>query len=133
MATEFVNPPDLWNSAPRGYSHVVKVTAPTAMYFVAGVAAVDKDLKIQHVDDIEGQTRLVFQHIKRDLEAAGASLADIVKMTVYLRDKGHQWPVRNVRSEFFENGRFPVSTMIEVKDFCVEGMLIEIDAIAVTS
>ena len=54
-------------------------------------------------------------------------------MTVYLRDKGHQWPVRNVRSEFFEQGHFPVSTMIEVKDFCVEGMLIEIDAIAVTS
>ena len=53
-------------------------------------------------------------------------------MTVYLRDKDHQWPVRNVRSEFFEQGRFPVSTMIEVKDFCVEGMLIEVDAIAIT-
>ena len=63
MTTEFVNPPDLWNSGPRGYSHVVKVTSPAAMYFVAGVAAVDKDLKVQHLDDIEGQTRLIFQHI----------------------------------------------------------------------
>jgi enamine deaminase RidA (YjgF/YER057c/UK114 family) len=132
MTTEFINPPDMWNSGPRGYSHVVKVSRPGTMYFVAGVAAVDKDLKVQHVDDVEGQTRLVFENIKKDLAASGATLADIVKMTVYLRDKDHQWPVRNVRSEFFEQGRFPVSTMIEVKDFCVEGMLIEVDAIAIT-
>jgi 2-iminobutanoate/2-iminopropanoate deaminase len=132
MSIEYINPPAAWDSQPRSYSHVVKVVSPKALYFVAGAAAVDKHINVLHIGDIEGQARLVFQHIQRDLEAAGASLADVVDMTVYLRDKNHQWPVRNVRKEFFEEGRFPVSTMIEVKDFCLEGMLIEVDVIAAT-
>jgi 2-iminobutanoate/2-iminopropanoate deaminase len=132
MATEFINPDDTWNSAPRGYSHLVKTSTPGAMHFVAGIGAIDKDLKVQHIGDIEGQTRLVFENMKNDLAASGATLADVVKMTVFLADEGHQWPVRNVRREFFEAGHFPVSTMVAIKAFCIEGMLIEVDAIAVT-
>lgn len=133
MGTEFVNPPTAFNSLPRGYSHVVKITNPRAFYFVAGAAAVDNDLKIQHMGDVEGQTRLIFQNISRDLEASGATLADIVDMTVYLANVDDQWRVRGVRNEFFPHDRLPSSTMIEVKGFCIDGMLIEIDVIAATS
>lgn len=133
MPTDFINPPDLWDSGPRGYSHVVRVTEPSKMFFVAGVAAIDHNLNVQSPGDVAGQTRLIFRYIERDLAAAGATLGDIVKMNVYLKDKNDQWAVREARSEFFEAGRFPVSTMVEVSDFNIEGMLIEIDAIAVTS
>lgn len=133
MTTEFINPPDGHDATPRGYSHVVKVTRPQALHFVSGAAAIDNDMKVQHAGDVEGQTRLIFQHIARDLEASGASLADIVDMTVYVADIADQWRVRGVRNEFFPADRLPSSTMIAVKGFCIDGMLIEIDVIAATA
>jgi len=111
---------------------VVKVTNPQSLIFVAGMAAVGPDLKIVS-DDIREQTRVCFQIIEKELEAAGATLDDICDMTVYLLDiENHKWPVREVRSEFFDDDRLPVSTMIEVRNFAIEGMLIEIDVIAAT-
>ncbi len=133
MTTEFINPPTAFNSLPRGYSHVVKITNPNALYFVAGAAAVDTELNVQHPGDVEGQTRLIFENIARDLEASGASLADIVDMTIYVADVADQWRVRAVRNEFFPADKLPSSTMIAVKSFCIDGMLIEIDVIAATS
>ena len=57
-------------------------------------------------DDIREQTRVCFQIIGKELEAAGATLDDICDMTVFLRDiENHKWPVREVRSEFFEDDR----------------------------
>src|SRR4051794_33262406 len=101
MTTEFINPESAWDAGPRGYSHVVRVTNPTATIYVAGQAAVDKDLNMIALD-IEGQTRATLENIKASLAAAGATMADIVDMTVFLRDiDNHQWPVRNVRAEFF--------------------------------
>jgi enamine deaminase RidA (YjgF/YER057c/UK114 family) len=133
MSTEFINPPTAFNSLPRGYSHVVKVTSPQALYYVSGAAAVNADMELQHPGDVEGQTRVIFQNIARDLEASGASLADIVDMTVYVADVGDQWRVRGARNEFFPEDRLPSSTMIGVAGFCIDGMLIEIDVIAATS
>ena len=52
---EVINPPDLWKSTGRSYSHVVKITNPTAMIFVAGLAGVNNDLAVVS-DDIEEQT-----------------------------------------------------------------------------
>jgi enamine deaminase RidA (YjgF/YER057c/UK114 family) len=128
---EVFNPDGLWDASPRSYSHVVKVTDPKSLIFVAGVAPVNERLEIIGGDDIEAQTRATFENIGKELAAAGATLADIVDMTVYLLDiKRHQWPVRNVRAEFFEQGRLPVSTMIQVAGFALDDMLIEVDVIA---
>ena len=132
MPKEVINPEGMWDSRNRSYSHVVKFTNPQSLIFVAGMAAVGPDLKIVS-DDIREQTRVCFQIIEKELAAADATLDDICDMTVYLRDiDSHKWPVREVRSEFFENERLPVSTMIEVSNFAIEGMLIEIDVIAAT-
>jgi|SRR5580693_3598238 2-iminobutanoate/2-iminopropanoate deaminase len=133
MTTEFINPPTAFNPTPRGYSHVVKITRPQALYFVSGAAAVDHDMQVLHVGDVEAQTRVVFQHAAEELEAAGATLADVVDMTIYVADTADQWKIRAVRNEFWPADRLPSSTMIAVKGFCIEGMLIEIDFIAATS
>lgn len=132
MPKEVINPEGLWDSGHRSYSHVVKVTKPESLIFVAGVAAVNAQFEVVS-DDIREQTRRCFEIIRTELEAAGATLDDVCDMTVYLIDiDEHKWPVREVRSEFFESGREPVSTMIGVSRFAVEGMLIEIDVIAAT-
>ncbi len=132
MPKQVINPEGLWDSGPRSYSHVVKFTNPQSIIFVAGMAAVGPDLKMVS-DDICEQTRECFRLIEKELAAADATLDDICDMTVYLRDiDNHKWPVRETRNEFFEPGRLPVSTMVEVSNFAIEGMLIEIDVIAVT-
>lgn len=132
MPKEVINPTNLWDASPRSYSHVVKVTNPKSLIFVAGIAAVDENIKIVS-DDIKEQTRKCFENIKKELFAAGADLSDICDMTVYLLDiDNHKWPVREARAEFFESGSEPVSTMIQVSKFAIDGMLIEIDVIAAT-
>jgi enamine deaminase RidA (YjgF/YER057c/UK114 family) len=129
ITREFINPDGAWNPAGRSYSHVVKISQPESLIFVAGQAAVDENMQLICAD-IEGQTRAVFENIRRDLEAAGATLADIVDMTVYLIDIEEKWAVRKVREEFFEDGKYPVSAMIGVAAFAFEGMRIEIDVVA---
>lgn len=132
MPKHVINPEGLWNAGPRSYSHVVKIDQPQSLIFVAGLAAVDADINIVS-DDIEEQTRRIFEILREELAAAGATLADVVDMTVYLLDiEHHQWPVRKVRAEFFESGQEPVSTMIQIAKFALDGMLIEVDAIAAT-
>ena len=121
MPREVINPTDLWDASPRSYSHVVKVTNPKSLIFVAGSGAVDENFKI------------VSENIKKEVFAAGADLSDICDMTVYLWDiDSHKWPVREARAEFFESGSEPVSTMVQVSKFAIDGMLIEIDVIAAT-
>lgn len=44
--------------------------------------------------------------------------------------KNHQWPVRNVRAEFINKENPPVSTMVEVSRLAIDGMLIEVEVVA---
>lgn len=132
MQREFINPKGHLNSIPRGYSHVVKVKNPGTFIYVAGQGPVNEKLELIGPGDIEAQARATFQNIKRNLETAGAGFADVVKMTVYLLDvKNHQWPVRNVRAEFIDTENPPVSTMVQVSRLAIDGMLIEVDVVAV--
>lgn len=132
MQREFINPKGHLHSIPRGYSHVVKVKNPGTFIYVAGQGPINEKLELIGLGDIEAQARATFQNIKRNLETAGAGFADVVKMTVYLLDvKNHQWPVRNVRAEFIDTENPPVSTMVEVSRLAIDGMLIEVDVMAV--
>jgi enamine deaminase RidA (YjgF/YER057c/UK114 family) len=131
MNRETINPKGAINSIPRGYSHAIKVRNPGAFVFVAGQGPLDAEMKLVGPGDIESQTRQTFKNIQRNLEASGASFSDVVKMTVYVLDiEKQQWPVRNVRAEFIDTERPPVSTMVEVSKLAIPGMLIEIDVIA---
>jgi enamine deaminase RidA (YjgF/YER057c/UK114 family) len=130
MKREYLNPKGAWDTAGRSYSHVVKISAPESLIFVAGQAPVGENFEILG-DDIVTQTRATFDNIGRALAAAGATLADIVDMTVYLDHLDEdKWAVRQVREELYPDGGFPVSTMIGVTGFAVAGMRIEIDVIA---
>ncbi len=64
------------------------------------------------------------------LEAAGASLKDVVKMTIYLTDIGHRAAFGRAREAYFQEPR-PCSTLIEVKGLAQPGMLVEVDVTAI--
>jgi len=85
-------------------------------------------------DDIKDQTLSTFENIKTILEAAGAKISDIVKVTVFLNDMGDFRKMNRAYQKFFnENGvdeAYPARTTIEVADLPVAIMKLEIDVIA---
>ena len=80
--------------------------------------------------DIVAQTRQAHENIKRCLAAAGATFADVCKVTVFLKNIAHREAVNTVRKEYF-GARRPASTLIEISQFVRPELLIEIEATAV--
>lgn len=86
-------------------------------------------------DQVDGsnayeQAQIIFRKIKALIEAAGGTMADIVKLNVFvtdINDRNHVW---DARREFFE-GDFPVSTLVEVAGLAHPEMMVEIEAVGV--
>lgn len=76
------------------------------------------------------QTRQALKKIKAIVEAAGATMADIVKLTVYVTDISKRAEVSAARREFF-SGDFPCSTLVGITALAAPGLLVEIDATAI--
>jgi enamine deaminase RidA (YjgF/YER057c/UK114 family) len=79
---------------------------------------------------MEAQARAVFTKIRNLLQAADASMNDIVKMTVYVTDISKRPEFGKVRNEFFP-GEKPCSTLVEVKALAAPDWLVEVDVTAV--
>ncbi|SIS17790.1 RidA family protein [Williamsia sterculiae] len=78
------NSPDSLFDAGFTYSTTV---APGSLIFTAGVAPVDADGTTVAPGDVQGQTIRCLQNLGVVLEEAGATLADVVKLTVYVAEK----------------------------------------------
>jgi enamine deaminase RidA (YjgF/YER057c/UK114 family) len=84
------------------------------------------------VGDVEAQAEKAMSNIDMLLREAGSSLADIVKVTVYLTDIRFREPVYRVMGRWLK-GVFPVSTGLVVDALARPEWLVEIDATAVLS
>jgi reactive intermediate/imine deaminase len=111
-------------------SHYTDAVRVGNLLFISGCAPVDGDGNLVGGDDVTAQTRQVLANIGEILEAGGASIADIAKVTVYLTDIGDRQAVNVARKEFFGSAR-PASTLVEVSALAIEGMKVEIEAVAV--
>ncbi len=78
---------------------------------------------------IEDQARLTFANLKRTLEAAGGSLADVMQVVIYMVDIGDMRTIDGVYREFFAPP-YPNRSSSAVAALVVPGMKIEITAIA---
>ena len=111
---------------PRGpYSHAVRAGD---FIFVSGQGPLDPATNDFSFGSIEHETRIVLNNIKLILEAAGASLADVVKCSVFLRSGGDFAAMNAVFGEFFGEQK-PARTTVESK-FANPTMKVEIDCIA---
>ena len=86
--------------------------------------------KLVGPNDIGAQTRQIFQNMRRILEAGGASLRDVVKVTVFVTDIRYRDGYGEARLEFFPANP-PASTLVQVAGLAIPGALIEIEAVAV--
>ena len=98
--------------------------------YVSGQAALDGAGRLVGAGDVVAQAGQVLENLKLALAAAGATLDDVVKVTVYLADVADRPQVNEVRKVYFGANR-PASTLIGIDQFAIDGMLVEIDAVAV--
>lgn len=111
---------------PRG-AYTPAVRAGDFVY-VSGQGPIDPVTDKLAVGDVEMQTRLTISNIQRILAACGATLADVVKCSVFLRDIGDFKRMNQVYGEMFGDNR-PARTTVEAK-FHQPEMLVEIDCVA---
>ena len=112
--------------APRGpYSPAVRAGD---FLFVSGQGPVDPDTNEFSYGDIQHETRIVLENIKRILEGCGATMADVVKCSVFLANGGDFEAMNAVYSEYFGDAK-PARTTVEAK-FANPRMKVEIDCIA---
>ena len=111
-------------------SHFTHVVRAGRLVFVSGCVATDGEGRVVGGNDVVAQTRQTLENIKRCLTAAGATFADVCKVTVFLRNIGDREKVNTVRKEYFGAHR-PASTLVEISRLVRDDYLIEIEATAV--
>jgi 2-iminobutanoate/2-iminopropanoate deaminase len=128
MKKTFLEPSDRQKA--RAYSPAVITEGGRIVWMAGQTALTDADGK-DIAGDFEAQTRRVFALMDETLRRAGGTLADLVTMTVFIKEPRHGDRFVEIRKEFFADGKFPGSALITVSNFARAGMEIEIQGIAV--
>ena len=100
--------------------------------YTSGQVAIDSDGNVVGKGDMKVQTRQCLENVKTVLQAAGASMDNVVKVTVFLTDMSRLMETHEVRIQYFPDDP-PASTAVEVKALVLPDLLIEIEAIAMKS
>lgn len=124
----FINPPTM--ARPVGYSHIAEVTGGRMVY-IAGQVALDREGRLVGEGDLRAQTEQVFANLQAALEAVSTDFNHVVKFGIFLLDFSQVQAVREVRDRYVNLEHPPASTAVEVRRLFREGVLIEIDAVAV--
>jgi reactive intermediate/imine deaminase len=125
MPKECFNPTEL----PRAIGPYSWATRHGRLVFLAGTAAIDRDGKLVGEGDIRRQTEVTLENLKSAVTAAGGSLSDLVKTTVYLGDVSDYAGMNEVYRRYFPEG--PPARATLITGFVVPGLLVEIEGIAV--
>jgi 2-iminobutanoate/2-iminopropanoate deaminase len=113
---------------PAALSHYTDAVRFGNILFVSGLTAHDVEGKLVGGTDAAAQTRQILVNLNRVLDAAGATMADVLKVTVFLTNIDDRAAINPVRQEFFGSAR-PASTLIEVSRLALPGMKVEIEAV----
>lgn len=98
------------------------------MLFISGQAGAGEDGRMVPGGFL-AQGEQAFANLRRALEAGGASLKDVVKVTIFVTDMGHFDEVVTLRRKFF-TAPYPADTIAEIKALYTADAMIEIEAIA---
>ena len=114
----------------RAFSRAVATTGGTTVWVAGHTTRIDAEGN-DISGDFEAQTHEIFRLIEQRLSHYGGSLSDIVTMTVWLLDVRDGDRFVEIRSEYFDDGRYPSSALITVSAFAQPGVMIEIKPTAV--
>src|ERR1700758_3206553 len=113
------------------YSHVVTVTGPGKLIYIAGQLGRDPDGNIVS-GGMRAQMEQTFQNLDKFLKAAGATWADVVKTNTYVTDFDEFQKCADVRMRYL-GAATPTSTTVGVTRLAGPDFMIEIEAVAVVN
>jgi reactive intermediate/imine deaminase len=100
------------------------------LLFVSGQAAIDENGQLAGVGHFDAQAEQVFANLEWVLRAGGSCLANVIKVTIFLRDMSNFSKIVELRGRYF-TPPYPADTIVEVTSLYSPDALIEIEAIAV--
>ena len=110
-----------------GYSRAVRIGD---VIEVSGTTAIDANGDLVGKDDPYEQTRFILAKIEKALQAAGATLQDVVRTRMFVTDISRWEAVGTAHGEYFNEIK-PASTMVEVTALVSPDLLVEIEATAI--
>jgi enamine deaminase RidA (YjgF/YER057c/UK114 family) len=125
----FQNPDTM--AKPPGYTHVVEITAPGRLVYIAGQLGLEPNGDMAGGGgDFRAQCKQAFENVKAALAAAGATFEDVVKINNYLTDIRHLPIFREVRDTYVNTKAPPASTTIAISALARPDAMFEVEAIA---
>jgi 2-iminobutanoate/2-iminopropanoate deaminase len=97
--------------------------------YVSGLTARATDFVTIQGNDEYAQSKIIFEKMKGLLQAAGGSMADVVKLTLFVTNIANREKVWAARREYF-SGDFPAASLVQVSALATPEILVEIEAIA---
>ena len=130
MITDRIDPPGLLK-IPEIVN--VSIATGTRIVHISGQTAVDTEGKVVGTTHLE-QSRLAFRNLRTALEAAGATLADVAKLNIYMVD--YSWDALEAlmaaaQEVFGEEYPLTANTLVGVASLWLPELLVEVDAVAV--
>jgi enamine deaminase RidA (YjgF/YER057c/UK114 family) len=107
------------------------ITEGGKMVWVAGQTATRDNQGNDIANNFEAQAKQVFSQIDTIMKRAGGSLANVVTMTVFIKESRYGDRFVEMRKDMFQNGNYPGSALITVTNFARPGIEIEIQAVGV--
>ena len=131
MEKRILNPPTL--AKPSGFAHGI-LTTGGRLLFLAGQPGLNAAGQVETPGDLVAQFARALANAKTVVESAGGSLTDIVKLTIYVRDKdvykANLHALGTTWHSFFGH-YYPAVTLVEVSNLFDDNALVELDGIAV--
>jgi enamine deaminase RidA (YjgF/YER057c/UK114 family) len=114
------------------FSQVV-VSSGTRTIYTAGQVSIDELGALVGADDLAAQTTQAMRNVGLALAAAGATYADVVKITTYVVNyrPEHRAVIGKARAPFFASSMPPASTLVGVNALALPDWLVEVEAVAV--
>ncbi|NQD59212.1 RidA family protein [Pseudomonas sp. CM25] len=129
-AFQLSNPEGLYDPSSNAYSHVAEVRAGSRLLFIAGQGGEDRDGALSPV--FAEQARQALANLELALVSKGAGLAQVVKLTLLVVEHSQarlrEWVA--AADEAWGPNMKPTCTLIPVPRLALDGMLVEIDAVA---
>ena len=115
------------NAAPQAIGPYSQAIKAGSMVFLSGQIPLNPETMELVAGDVAEQTHQVFKNLIAVAEAAGGSLANAVKLTIYLTDLGDFAVVNEIMAGYF-NEPYPARATIQVSAL-PKGSAVEIDAV----
>ncbi len=100
------------------------------LVIISGQTALDENGRIVGAADFDAQAEQTFANLQRVLQAGGSSLANVVKVTIFLTDMANFPKIVELRGRWF-TPPYPADTIVQVQALALPELQIEIEAIAV--